>query len=215
MKVLRLLFVLVLTYGTAANAAVIFSNGGIGSNSFVSDPDFPLFAADDFTLASGASTITDIQWTGLYFSSNTPQAVDDFTIQIYADIAGAPDAGAPLHSLLIGNPGRTDTGVDATGSDIYFYSVSVAPIVLVPGTTYWLSISNDTTGDADDNWFWGMDDAVGNSFIRPTAADPWSPINNRHDFTLIGPLADVPEPPTLALLLAATIAVVGFRRNRG
>ena len=212
MNVLRLLLVLVLTYGTAANAAVIFSNGGMGTNSFVSDPDFPTVSADDFILAPGASTITGFQWTGLYAFSNTPQAADAFTIQIYADVAGAPDAGAPLHSLVIGNPGRIDTGVDSAGSDVYAYSANVVPIALVPGTTFWLSIFNDTSADADDSWFWGMQDAVGNSFFRPASGDPWTQINNRHDFTLIGPLG-VPEPHTLALLLIAAIAGVGYRRN--
>jgi hypothetical protein len=206
----KILIVLVFAWGSGANAAVIFSNGGIGNNGFISDTDFPGFAADDFTLASGASVITGVQWTGLYAFSNSPTQPDNFTIQFFVDVAGAP-AASPFLSLPIGNSGRTDTGMDTSfGSDIFGYSVNLAPIVLAPNTEFWLSIFNDTATDADDNWFWGMQDAVGNSFIRTTAADPWAAISNRHDFTLTGP-TPVSEPSALALLV---IGVMGLLRYR-
>jgi len=215
MKALRLLIMVVLVWGTAAHAAVIFSNGGIGNNGFISDTDFPpngQFSADDFILATGANTITGIQWTGSYFPGNTPQAADVFTIQIYADVAGAPAAGAPLLTLPIGNPGRTDTGVNTlAGDDIFAYSVNVAPIVVAAGTRFWLSIFNNTSVDTNDNWFWTIQDGAGNSFTRTDMAGAWSQINNRHDFTLIGTV--VPEPSTLALLLIGGIGLLSCRRN--
>src|SRR4030095_792418 len=154
-----LLIALFLAWGTAANAAVIFSNGGIGNNGFISDSSFNngqtlgQFSADDFVLNPNANVITDIHWTGLYALTNTPQAVDNFTIQFFADVAGAP-AITPSLTLAIGNPGRTDTGVNTSfGSDIFAYSVDVAPITLAPNTKFWISIFNDTSVDTDDNWF--------------------------------------------------------------
>jgi hypothetical protein len=209
----NVLIALVLAWGTAASAAVIFNNGGIGNNGFVSDTDFPGFSADDFILAPGANVITSVQWTGLYAFSDTPTQPDNFTIQFFANVAGAP-AITPFLSLAIGNPGRTDTGLDTSfGSDIFAYSADVAPTALTPGTTFWMSIFNNTSADTDDDWFWGMQDAVGNSFTRSSQAAPWTPINNRHDFQLSGPLA-VSEPSVLALLAIGIVGLLGCRREQ-
>ena len=107
----NVLTALMLAWVTPATALVIYDNGTTPSNSFVSDTDFPLFVADDFSLAPGANVITGIQWTGLYFPSNTPTQPDNFTIQFFADVGGSPVV-TPFLSLSIGNPGRTDTGID-------------------------------------------------------------------------------------------------------
>jgi PEP-CTERM motif len=210
------LIALVLAWGIPASADVIYDNGTTPSNSFVSDTDFPRFVADDFSLTPGANVITGVNWTGLYFPSNTPTQPDNFTIQFFADVAGSP-AVTPFLSLLIGNPGRTDTGIDITGSDLFAYSANVAPIVLAPSTVFWLSIFNSTSADSDDNWFWAMQDALGNSFERGNPADPWvlqvPPVGNRQDFQLTGPRV-IPEPAGLALLAIGVIGLLGCRRKQ-
>lgn len=211
------LIAVLLAWAVPATADVIFDNGTAPSNSFVSDTDFPRFVADDFSLAPGASAITGVNWTGLYFPANTPTQPDNFTIQFFADVAGSP-AVTPFLSLLIGNPGRADTGIDITGSDLFAYSASVAPIVLAPGTVFWLSIFNSTSADSDDNWFWAMQDALGNSVERGNPADPWvpqvPPVGNRQDFQLTGPTA-IPEPSGLGLLAIGVIGLLGCRRRLG
>ena len=213
------LIALVLAWAIPATADVVFDNGTTPSNSFVSDTDFPRFVADDFSLAPGANVITGVNWTGLYFPSNTPTQPDNFTIQFFADVAGSP-AVTPFLSLLIGNPGRADTGMDITGSDLFAYSASVAPIVLAPSTVFWLSIFNNTSADSDDNWFWAMQDALGNSVERGNAADPWvpqvPPVGNRQDFQLTGPtVIPIPEPSGLALLAIGVVGLLGCRRKLG
>jgi len=206
----------ILAWGTAATAATIYTNGGIGNNGFISDPSFPptgQFSADDFVLAPNANVITDLHWTGFYAFANTPQAVDNFTIQIFADVAGSP-AITPLLTLLIGNPGRTDTGVNTSSGnfDIFSYSVNVAPIALAPNTRFWLSIFNDTTVDTDDNWFWTISDFGGNGVTRSNTGGPWTPIGfNRYDFDLTGTV--VPEPSALALL-AFGLGLLAWRRKQ-
>jgi len=212
----NVLTALMLAWAAPATALVIYDNGTTPSNSFVSDTDFPLFVADDFSLAPGANVITGVQWTGLYFPSNTPTQPDNFTIQFFADVGGSPVV-TPFLSLSIGNPGRTDTGIDLTGSDLFAYSANVAPITLAPNTVFWLSIFNNTSADTDDNWFWGMQDALGNSHGRGNPADPWlpqvqPPVGNRQDFQLTGPA--IPEPSVLALLTIGVIGLLGCRRKR-
>jgi hypothetical protein len=203
----------VLVWGSAASAAVIYDNGISATNGFISDPDFPptgQFSADDFVLNVGANVITDVHWTGLYAFSNTPQAADSFVIEFYTDVAGAP-AVAPFATRAVGNPGRTDTGTDIAGSDLFAYAADIAPLVLAPGTTFWMSIVNDTTVDTDDNWFWGMRDAIGNSFTRTDTISAWTSINNAHEFSLTGP---VPEPSSLLLLALGALGLARRRNKR-
>lgn len=211
-NVANVLIALMLAWGTAAAAAVIFDNGITTSNGFVSDTDFPGFVADDFSLAPGANVITGVQWKGLYAFANTPTQPDNFTIQFFANVAGAP-AVVPFLSLPIGNPGRTDTGANTSfGADIFAYSANVAPIALAPNTVFWLSIFNNTSADTDDNWFWGMQDAAGNSFIRSNPAVAWTPFINGHDFQLIG--TAVSEPSAFALLAVGLMGLLGWRRKQ-
>lgn len=202
--------------GTAATAAVIFNNGPLGLNGFISDTDFPPtgeVSADDFTLAPGANAITDIHWNGFYAFNNTPLATDNFTIQLFANVGGAP-ATTPLLTVAIGNSAvRTDTGVNTSSGnfDIFAYSVDVAPITLAPNTAFWISIFNNTAADSNDNWFWSMQDAVGNSYFRTDlVAGAWTQINNRHSFELTGTV--VPAPPSLLLLAIGVAGLLGWRR---
>jgi hypothetical protein len=210
-------FAIALATAVPVHAAVIYDNGGGPPlNAFESDADTSggsVFRADDFSLAAGANIIGDIHWTGAYAFNNTP-GTDNFTIQFFADAGGTP-ALAALHTFNVGSAvNRTDTGVDISGIDIYSYSVDIAPLALPSGTFFWLSIFNDTSSDADDEWFWGGQNLVGASVFRGTAGDPWTATDLLMDFQLTSPSAAVSEPAALWLVGLALVGL-SLRRRLG
>jgi PEP-CTERM motif len=214
-NVLRSLIALGLLWGVAAHAVVIYDNSATVNIAVFSDPNTPQFIADDFSLSPGSNTITGIRWTGVYVSA-PPTVPDNFRIQLFANVAGAPNL-TPIISLSIGDPGRTDTGVDIFSNDLFVYSVTVPLIILAPDITFWLSIVNDTSADLISNWAWGsqlFDFGSGESAARTSEDSPWftSPALAQ-DFTISGPV-NIPEPGSIVLLGMGLLGLLGYRRLR-
>ncbi|WP_022947731.1 DUF7901 domain-containing protein [Methylohalobius crimeensis] len=175
-------------------------------------------SADDFLLTD-ETTINSIEWWGIYFSSNTASASDNFTIRIFPDTAGVPASTTSI-SPLIGTLTQTDTGDDFTVSslffngtfDVYKYSLTLdTPPNLATGS-YWLSIVNDTTNEIDD-WFWSTSNASGNAHGRVNDGDSWTfGIGNEMAFNLQGSVTSnttnpVPEPSILTLISLGLLAI--------
>jgi hypothetical protein len=210
-NVLRSLIALGLAWGAAAHAVVIYDNSATVNILPFSDPSSNQFIADDFSLSPGSNSITGIRWTGTY-TSDPLTVPDNFRIQLFANVAGAPDL-TPIISLSISDPGRTDTGLDIFVYDLFAYSVTVPPIILAPDTTFWLSIVNDTSA-VISNWSWGgqlLDVGAGGGAVRTSEAEPWSLTSIEQDFTLFGPVS-IPEPGAIVLLWTGLLSLLGYRR---
>lgn len=184
--------------GLPAQADIIYNNGSYASNfnTFPSDAGFT--QADNFVLQPDSNVITDIHWWGVYAFGDSPPSTDDFTIVIYEDNAGLPGASIVLN-LNVGDVGRTDTGDDTSGSalDIYAYYVDISPVALTAGSTYWLSIVNDTSADTNDNWYW-MQSLSGGTGANNNNGTGWFPTTS-NAFYLTDDTV-VPEPASLTLL---------------
>ena len=115
--------------------------------------------AEDFSFI-GSVIVESITFLGGYFPTNTPET-DSFTLTIYNDKMGLPDPLSIVAQIDLGNFGRTDTGVDVFGIDLYSYTASFAGLILSGDTPYWLTIVNDTSGDTNDDWVWAGDPNVG------------------------------------------------------
>ena len=197
----------ILLAGLPTQADTIYDNGAPAGNATFSDSSDYFELADDFVLQPGASTITDVHWWGLYADGNTPPVADDFTIRIFADAGGAPNT-AFLYEIPVSDANRSATGADLAGFDIYQYSADFSAIALNAGTTYWISIFNDSTNDLDDYWYWMDSNGSGNNMARESDGGSWSEQGTESAFTLTNDnLSPVPEPATVTLLGLGLFAI--------
>ncbi|MGH7847392.1 MAG: hypothetical protein ACREQW_19775 [Candidatus Binatia bacterium] len=209
-NVLRGLFGLVLLWQATAHALVIYDNAATVNNGVFSDPSTPQFIADDFSLKAGLNVITGIHWTGVY-AGNAPIEPDNFSIQIFAD-GGETPASTPIISLSIGDPGRTNTGINIFSDDLFEYSMNISPITVNPNTTFWLSIVNETSTGMTNDWAWGsqlLDLSGGVIAARSNETEPWFLASDFvQDFALSGP-ATIPEPATIMLFAVGALGLLG------
>jgi len=135
--------------------------GGPGANTlapvdaFSSDAAIPSFRAAEIELED-AATIHSVTFEGTYAMAQTI-GIDAFTLQILNDDNGVNgdlpgSVASPPVALEVVS--RTDTGVDEFGLDVYRYEANLASPIAIAAGSYWLSIANDTSDDADDTWRW-------------------------------------------------------------
>ena len=171
--------------------------------------------ADDFALNGGENTIDAVNWWGLYAPSDTPSEPDAFSLRFFTNFGSLPSA-SPLVEYFVGDVGRSFTGLSIGDSDLYAYSASIPSTLLSPDTTYWISVVNDTSLDADDNWFWAASGAAADlSATRYGEAGEWPSYMYDFAFQLEGPsTASVAEPSSVTVILLAALSLGGARWRR-
>ena len=197
---------------------LLFDDGSYdpAADSLLSDFDTPRQRADDFVLFGAAPVkVGAVQWWGQYRTSNAAVALDDFRIRVFADDGRGLDhlpTGAPLFERELHNILRGDTGISGSNAfNVFEYLATFPTFELAPGR-YWLSIVDDTTGDATSSWYWARSDgAAGDERVRNGDGDGWS-----QDGAGPGTLAFalMPEPGAAAEGLAALVAIAVLRRAR-
>jgi hypothetical protein len=209
---LLLCFVLV----TPAGAAIVYDNGAPSqTGAFLSDDDSGFRFADDFLFAS-PNLVNAIRFWGVYFPSNTPTEADDFSVIFDGNSGGLPDGSNVIASFSIGDPGRIDTGDILAGGGTIFEYVASFSALLLPAGQYWVSVSNDTAADSDDNWGWARHAFPGNDARSLDMGATW--LHEFSDSELAFQLLnlqqnEVPEPSMLAIWSFVGISLIGLRRR--
>jgi hypothetical protein len=201
MSILRSFIALsaLITLAGSAAASQVYDNGApiAGGTSATSEPVSPMQqVSESFVLSSPDTKFNTVNWWGAYFGADTPTFPDDFTLRLFDDVSGHP-AVNPTYEELIGDVGRTDTGLlDVFGDHIYAYSATVGPYTFSAGTQVWLSILNDTTSDTDDRWTWASP-GTGGYYKRTSDGVAWT---QQPTVDMAFNLELVPEPSALVLI---------------
>lgn len=208
----------------SAQAAVVFDNG-VSVNNFSgglnSDQDGTKRAADDFAF-SQPTAVNSVQFLGLYVPSETPQAMDSFTLVFYADSSGQPDPGSVHAVVPIGHAARTQIDVPGIAEDIFEYNAVFDDVAFPAADRFWVSIFNDTQPDLNDTWIWiGADPPLGgfgnNIHISNDSGSTWSQISSSGSTTISFQLSGttIPEPSSVAWLIGIGLIRICVNRRVG
>ena len=175
-------------------------------------------AADDFALASDQSAVL-LRWWGSYgdaafagsdlfairlFDSASANAVPVFACGDAAAFPVLPCGGV----VSAGTPLADDFG----GAVFRFELALAAPLDLVSGTTYILSVTNE---NPDTTWFWLQSEPGNGGLFRTEDTEDFAEDGPNLSFALESRSQGIPEPGSLALLGIATLAFGLGRRRPG
>ncbi len=194
---------------------VVYDNGGaFDGNGLSSQYDtaypFESHVADDFVLGSN-TTVTAVNWCGLYWNPGTPHNATSFNILFFADNGfGSAPIGGPGSEFASFNIGIGSVTVSSLGGDAEAYSASLgAGVALSAGTTYWMAIQ--AVSDYPPQWGWGSNGLGGNSVqgFPLLGVAYWTGTGFDQCFSLEGV---VPAPGAMALLGLGGLVTARRRR---
>jgi len=215
MKKLMIICALTVVMSLAGNArasiSVFFNPPTDSSGCGISDFGDGQQEADDFQLGASYSII-QARWWGAYGTAPDPALTDDFTIRFFDDAGGTP-ALNPFAEVSAVGLTRTATSLTAVtfgahdGGTVYEYMADLsAPVALSGGTTYYLSIVNNT----GSYWGW-LEDGSGDHWFRGADGTAWYSSARVTDFAF--ELNAIPAPCAI-LLGSIGASLVGWLRRR-
>jgi len=195
---------------SAASAVTLYDNGAINLVSGTGMSEFQV--AENFTL-TGA--LTNFNFTNLRFWS-IQSAAADYKGSVYWAVYsnGASQPG----SILFGGTTAAVTGTATGGSTGFGYGAYVYNIPVsftLPAGNYWLGLHNGALANiTPSEMLWATTTTQIGSFGLYRDGANWISSLNEHAFLLEGTAVPIPEPTTVALLLAGLLGTVGVVRRR-
>ena len=194
-----------LSLPTMASAAVFFSQGFDPSNfaaNGTSDFGSSTQRADDFSITQD-NILGSVSWQGIYLINGA--TTDNFTLRLFTDSLTSTPNQTPFWSENVAN---LSTRTVANNPNLFTYEANLsAGMSLTAGTTYWLSIVNNTTND----WSWAASSTGGLAANRSLDSNPWTQGNGTFQFQLA---TAVPAPGAIWFLGSGLLGLLFSKRNQ-
>jgi hypothetical protein len=216
LRVVVLVTVILVVLAGTAGAGIVWDNGSYDSSSQGSASDTTYTTgvtrhADNFTFTS-STTVRGLTFWGHYSDGTQDETfVDSFTIVFYSDsVSNLP--GGQIVSYSLGDLSQSETGAAWALREIFVYQTPI-PATTFGAGTYWVSITNTTTGSPLDDWFWCTNGTAGlNHAISSDSGSSWGTWFSGQAFQLHD--NHVPEPATVILFGLGAAGVAGWARRR-
>ena len=197
---------LLIVLGTAfhAQATAVYTNGPIGGVAHYSITGNTI--SDSFTVSSPTS-LSSVELGLVTFFGGVPTSM--------GWAIGTTFFGSEISSGTASSLTNTFWGLYSGGGQGYTSEFSLSGSLLVPGTTYYFTLSNPVSSDGG-RVSWDTNSGVGGdgpSMAEVIFLGTGAPIAS-HSFTLFGPAAVPESGSTIGLLLLAGAALFGIRRFR-
>ncbi len=187
------------------NAGVIYDDGPINGTTDAWTINFGFVVSDTFTISSGNSTVTSLEFGAWLYPGDTLTSVD---VSMTSDINGGT-----IYFDQIVNFAQSGCTVNQYAFNVCTETGSFHGPTL-PNGTYWLNLQNAIVPSGDPV-YWDENSGVGcTSPGCPSQATTIEPIPPE-SFTLYGsPSGTTPEPSTIMLFGSGMLGLAGVLRCR-